>query len=91
LKCRGSLKPQLATLKGNAPSGESWLHEIKYDGYRIQLHVNNGKKRAFTRNGYDWTKRFSTIAGAFDIPGQAIIDGEVVVTQDGRKFLRATS
>ncbi|WP_246774097.1 hypothetical protein [Bradyrhizobium diazoefficiens] len=41
--------------------------------------MNKGKRKAFTRNGPDWTKRFSVIAGAFDIPGQAIIDGEVVV------------
>jgi bifunctional non-homologous end joining protein LigD len=79
----GFIKPQLATLKSKAPSGEQWLHEIKYDGYRIQLHVNSGKKRAFTRNGLDWTKRFSLIAGAFDVPGQAIIDGEVVVVKMG--------
>jgi bifunctional non-homologous end joining protein LigD len=80
----GFIKPQLATLKSTAPSGEQWLNEIKYDGYRIQVLVNRGKKRAFTRNGHDWTKWFSTIAGAFDIPGQAVIDGEVVVIEDGR-------
>ncbi len=78
------MKPQLATLRGKAPSGDHWLHEIKYDGYRVQLHANSGKKRAFTRNGLDWTKRFSAIAGAFDIAGQVIIDGEVVVVEDGR-------
>jgi hypothetical protein len=41
-------------------------------------------RSAFTRNGHDWTRRFSLIAGALDIPGQAIIDGEVVVVEDGR-------
>ena len=80
----GFIKPQLATLKSKAPKGEQWLHEIKFDGYRIQVHINSGRKKVFTRNGLDWTKRFSTIAGAFDIPGQAIIDGEVVVTHEGR-------
>lgn len=80
----GFIKPQLATLKSKAPSGDKWLNEIKYDGYRVQLHVDHGKKRAFTRTGLDWTRRFSVIAGAFDIPGQAIIDGEVVVVHDGR-------
>jgi bifunctional non-homologous end joining protein LigD len=79
----GFIKPQLATLKSKAPKGDQWLHEIKYDGYRIQVHVNRGKK-VYTRNGLDWTKRFSTIAGAFDIPGEAIIDGEVVVVHEGR-------
>jgi bifunctional non-homologous end joining protein LigD len=80
----GFIKPQLATLKSKAPKGDQWLHEIKFDGYRIQVHINRGKKKVYTRNGLDWTKRFSTIAGAFDIPGEAIIDGEVVVTHEGR-------
>src|SRR6202789_125131 len=80
----GFIKPQLATLKAEAPSGDQWLHEIKFDGYRVQVHLNKGKKRVFTRNGLDWTKRFSVIAGALDIPGQAILDGEVVVIHEGR-------
>jgi bifunctional non-homologous end joining protein LigD len=80
----GFIKPQLATLKAKAPVGEQWLHEIKFDGYRVQVHIRNGNKKVYTRNGLDWTKRFSVIAGALDIPGQAIIDGEVVVIKDGR-------
>jgi ATP dependent DNA ligase-like protein len=80
----GFIKPQLATLKSKAPKGEQWLHEIKYDGYRIQVHANRGRKKVYTRNGLDWTKRFSTIAAALDIPGEAIIDGEVVVVHEGR-------
>ena len=80
----GFIKPQLATLKAKAPSGDQWLHEIKFDGYRVQVHLEKGKKRVFTRNGLDWTKRFSVIAGALDIAGQAIIDGEVVVIHEGR-------
>ncbi len=80
----GLIKPQLATLKLKAPKGEQWLHEIKYDGYRVQIHINAGKKKVYTRNGLDWTKRFSVIAGTLDIPGQAIIDGEVVVVHEGR-------
>jgi ATP-dependent DNA ligase len=58
----GIIKPQLATLKAKAPQGDQWIHEIKYDGYRIQLRIDKGKRRVFTRNGLDWTKRFSTIA-----------------------------
>lgn len=80
----GFIKPQLATLRRKAPSGDQWIHEIKYDGYRIQLHLDRGKAKAFTRNGLNWIKRFSAIAGAFAIPGQAIIDGEVVVVHEGR-------
>jgi len=80
----GFIKPQLATLKAKVPAGDQWLHEIKFDGYRVQVHLNKGKKRVFTRNGLDWTKRFSVIAGALDVPGQAILDGEVVVIHEGR-------
>jgi bifunctional non-homologous end joining protein LigD len=78
------IKPQLATLKAKAPTGDQWLHEIKFDGYRVQIHLNKGKRKVYTRNGLDWTKRFSQIAGALDVPGQAIIDGEVVVIHEGR-------
>jgi bifunctional non-homologous end joining protein LigD len=80
----GFIKPQLATLKTKAPKGDQWLHEIKYDGYRIQVHLNRGRTKVFTRNGLDWTKRFTEIAGALAIPGEAIIDGEVVVVHEGR-------
>jgi bifunctional non-homologous end joining protein LigD len=80
----GFIKPQLATLKSKAPVGSQWLHEIKFDGYRVQIHLNQGKRKVYTRNGLDWTKRFSVIAGALDVPGQAIIDGEVVVVHEGR-------
>jgi bifunctional non-homologous end joining protein LigD len=80
----GFIAPQLATLKSKAPIGSKWLHEIKYDGYRLQIHLNKGA-RIFTRNGHDWTNRFPIIADAFDIPVErAILDGEVVVVQEGR-------
>src|ERR1700723_1659241 len=79
----GFIKPQLATLKARAPQGDHWLHEIKFDGYRVQIHLNKGRRKVFTRTGLDWTKRFSVIAGALDIPGQAIIDGEIVVVHGG--------
>jgi bifunctional non-homologous end joining protein LigD len=75
----GFIKPQLATLKSKAPAGDQRLHEIKYDGYRIQVHLNHGRKKVFTRNGLDWTKPARST-----IPGEAIIDGEVVVVREGR-------
>ena len=80
----GFIKPQLATLKSKAPKGDQWLFEIKYDGYRIQVHTYRGRKKVYTRNGLDWTGRFSSIAAAIDVPGEAIIDGEVVVVHEGR-------
>src|SRR6476646_355508 len=72
----GFIKPQLATVRSKAPKGEQRLHEIKYDGYRVQVHLNRGRKKVFTRNGLDWTKRFTEIAGALAISGEAIIDSE---------------
>jgi bifunctional non-homologous end joining protein LigD len=80
----GFIKPQLATLKAKAPSGEVWIHEIKYDGYRLQPHIDRSKVKIFTRNGHDWTKRFSNIAGAFALKSQSIFDGEAVVIHEGR-------
>jgi bifunctional non-homologous end joining protein LigD len=46
----GFINPQLATLKAKAPIGKQWLHEIKFDGYRVQIHIKNGNKKAYTRN-----------------------------------------
>ena len=81
----GFIKPQLATLRSKAPKGEQWVHEIKYDGYRLQVHRNEGRFTIYTRSGLDWTKRFALIADAFDIPVErAIFDGEVVVIKEGR-------
>jgi ATP-dependent DNA ligase len=54
----GFIKPQLATSKSKAPVGSQWLHEIKLDGYRVQIHLNKGERKVHTRNGLDWTKRF---------------------------------
>jgi bifunctional non-homologous end joining protein LigD len=77
----GFIEPELATSVEKVPSGERWLHEIKFDGYRVQLHIANDDIKVFTRRGNDWTKRFKKIASdAYLInAGSAIIDGEVVV------------
>jgi ATP-dependent DNA ligase len=81
----GFIPPQLATLKLKAPMGDKWIHEIKFDGYRVQVHLNKGKAKIYTRNGHDWTNRFHLIAESFNIPVErAIFDGEVVVIKDGR-------
>jgi bifunctional non-homologous end joining protein LigD len=71
----------LASSIARVPSGARWIHEIKFDGFRVQLHITNEGVRVFTRNGHDWTNRFKKIANeAFLISaGSAIIDGEVVV------------
>ena len=76
------IEPQLATLSVKAPSGERWLHEVKFDGYRLQAHIDGGNATLFTRSGLDWTKKFGKLlTGALtSLPVQsAIIDGELVV------------
>ena len=79
------VRPQLATLKSIAPTGDQWIHEIKFDGYRLQVHLQKGKVTVYTRNGHNWTNRFPLIAAAFNIPVErAIFDGEVVVVHEGR-------
>lgn len=78
------IEPCLATLARDAPDGDQWVHEIKYDGYRIQAHVENGEVRLYTRKGLDWTARFGTIAKALAALRitSAIFDGEVIVEDE---------
>lgn len=75
------IEPCLALLKATPPKGEDWLFEVKWDGYRIAVHIELGKVRILTRGGHDWTHRFPTIAAAaLKLPvASAIIDGEAVV------------
>jgi len=69
--------PQLCRLVDQPPSGPAWVHEVKFDGYRLQLRVEDGKARLFTRKGLDWTAKFAAITkAAADLP-DTIIDGEV--------------
>src|SRR5690606_1483045 len=52
------VKPQLATLTDRAPEGENWLHEVKFDGYRLLARIEAKKCKLFTRNNNDWSDRF---------------------------------
>jgi bifunctional non-homologous end joining protein LigD len=83
-KYPGFVEPALATSIAKVPTGGRWLHEIKFDGYRVQVHIKNAAITIFTRRGYDWTKRFRKIADdTWHInAGSAIIDGEVVAPAD---------
>ncbi|HET9716577.1 MAG TPA: DNA ligase D [Pseudolabrys sp.] len=78
------VEPCLATLTDKAPSTEQWIHEIKFDGYRIQARLDRGNVKLLTRKGLDWTHKFPTIARAIaKLPAaSAIIDGEVVAEGD---------
>ncbi|MDN4982153.1 non-homologous end-joining DNA ligase [Bradyrhizobium sp. WYCCWR 13022] len=77
----GFVEPALASSIEKVPSGARWIHEIKFDGYRVQIHLANEAVRVFTRRGHDWTNRFKKVADdAWHIKaGSAIVDGEVVV------------
>ncbi|HKT20423.1 MAG TPA: DNA ligase D [Stellaceae bacterium] len=72
------IAPQLATLVERPPSGADWVHEIKFDGYRIQMRVEGGKTVLRTRKGLDWTTKFPEIAEAGRALPDCILDGEVV-------------
>ena len=75
------LSPQLATLARDIPSGDGWLYEIKFDGYRLLTRIQHGRARCFTRNGHDWSDKLPHLVKAceaLDI-GDAWLDGEIVV------------
>jgi bifunctional non-homologous end joining protein LigD len=81
LKPAAFILPCLPVRAAQAPSAEGWLHEIKHDGYRLQIHVNSGRVRLYTMTGVDWTERFPLIeeaAGRLKVKS-AIIDAEAVV------------
>jgi bifunctional non-homologous end joining protein LigD len=72
---------QLATLADRAPTGDEWVHEVKFDGYRLHVVLRDGRATVRTRGGADWTERFPSIASAVEaLPASsALLDGEAVV------------
>lgn len=72
------LAPQLCRSVERPASGRDWVHEIKFDGYRIQMRIQGGEVTLKTRKGLDWTSRFGAIAKAGEELPDAIIDGEIV-------------
>ncbi|MGX7953569.1 non-homologous end-joining DNA ligase [Tsuneonella sp. HG249] len=84
--------PMLPSLVDQPPEGDEWIHEIKYDGYRTQIHVSGGRVRAYTRNAHDWTERYGPVVRAVGELrcSSAILDGEVIVQDDqGRSDFHA--
>ena len=88
------IPPQLATLSDKAPNSASYVHELKFDGYRLQAHLDDGTVKLLTRKGLDWTGKFAPVANAVAKLGAdtalidlgadtALIDGEVVVEDHG--------
>src|SRR5271154_1196544 len=80
------IRPQLTQLVQEAPEGDQWLHEIKYDGFRMHARLDHGTVRLLTRNGLNWTAKYPQIAGAVTSlrARQAYLDGELCgVRADG--------
>jgi bifunctional non-homologous end joining protein LigD len=78
------IEPALALLVKKPPSGDNWAYEVKWDGYRLAIHVEPRGARIITRGGHDWTSYFPTIAAAVKDLGPAtmILDGEAVVLDE---------
>jgi bifunctional non-homologous end joining protein LigD len=73
------VRPQLTQLVDTAPYGDQWLHELKYDGYRMMARLDRGKVKLLTRTGLDWTHKYQAIAKAVAAldARQAYLDGEL--------------
>jgi bifunctional non-homologous end joining protein LigD len=86
------VEPQLATPATEPPAGDAWLHEIKFDGYRLLCRIEGERVRLSTRTGQDWTERLPSVARAVRALGvrTALLDGEVaVVLPDGTTSFHA--
>ena len=82
----GWIPPQLSKLVDKAPTGDKWVHEIKFDGYRMAARIDRGKAQLLTRTGLDWTAKYPATAAALAKPPvkTAYIDGELCdVRPDG--------
>ena len=87
-----TLSPMLATLVKTSPAGDDWIHEVKYDGYRMLARIDDGRARLYSRNGNDWTDTFpEVVRDLARLPVErAWIDGEaVVVDERGRTSFQA--
>ena len=79
-------EPQLATLVDEVPTGNNWIHEYKYDGYRLLLATGDGVATAWTRNGKDWSDKFKALVkAAVQLQPGCLIDGEAVAIDAGGK------
>lgn len=82
----GFIKPQLPLLVNHPPDEAGWLHEIKFDGYRLQAHIRDGVVSLYTRNGHDWSEKFPHMVETLQslAVDDAILDGEAVVLDNGK-------
>ena len=78
------IHPCRPTVAQRPPSGPGWAHELKHDGYRLQVHVHDGRVRLYTMNAADWSERYPLVVkAAAHIKGSAVIDAEVVCLDPG--------
>ncbi|QNN71566.1 DNA ligase D [Thermomonas carbonis] len=79
--------PQLAKLVDDPPDGDDWLHELKWDGYRLVCAIRAGKPSLLSRNALDWSERVSEVRDAIELLGlqEAVLDGELVAGQGSRE------
>src|SRR5262245_58609936 len=81
------IPPCIPVTAKSVPTGDGWLHEVKFDGYRVQAHKVGSRVVIYSRNGHDFTDRFPSIAQLLhELPAKAaVLDGEVVASDaDGR-------
>ncbi|MER8645364.1 MULTISPECIES: ATP-dependent DNA ligase [unclassified Mesorhizobium] len=78
------IEPLMPTLVENPPEGEGWTHEVKFDGYRSQMIIDEDGTRIYTRNGHDWTAKYRDLVREAKRLGaeSAIVDGEIIVLNE---------
>ncbi|WP_280178224.1 MULTISPECIES: hypothetical protein [Mesorhizobium] len=86
------IKPQEPRLVLEPPVSDDWLHEIKYDGFRVQIILDWSGVRAFTKNGHDWSKRLWPVVDAAEkLPSKSyVLDGEMIAPDPGRPNFHCT-
>lgn len=85
------MRPMLATRGDEVPSGDQWLHEVKWDGFRVLVEVSAGRVRVTSRTERDVTVALPEFAGLADLPDGLVLDGELVVFQDGRPVIHGVA
>jgi bifunctional non-homologous end joining protein LigD len=83
------IEPQLSKLAAQAPTGPQWIHENKFDGYRISARIEKGRVQLLTHSGLDWTEKYPMTAAAFAQlqVNTAHIDGELCGVRPGRDLI----
>jgi bifunctional non-homologous end joining protein LigD len=78
------IPPQILSSATEPPNGGEWLQEVKHDQFQTLVHIDDGKARAFTRNGYDWSGSYEPIVKACSRLAchSALIDGEIIVEDE---------